>query len=457
MHTLDLYYTTGVSGWRITGQRIVRNGVEREVAGVPAMTRQTDVKNVFTCKAAMVLAIEPSRRTCPHCGSEGVVLYEERKRRIQCHSIGRMRAFVEASVGHCHCPHCGRMHYAHLPFLSSPKATMTRALERTVVELRSAMSISDVARLYGLTWESVKNAEKRALEAKYRTVPLKDVTIIGVDELYVFRHERPNRKYVTVVRDLETGAVLNVSRGKGGDALRMFASRVRKQKPRIACVCMDMSNAYESWVRKNLPDAQIVFDHFHLVKAINDRIDKIRRRTMAKLVAEHRATLASEDADERKKRLAGKAVESLRKELKGQRYLPLRNAEDLDDKGRRKLQKILDHHEELSKAYALKEDLRLVYSTAKDAADASLLLAGWIEKARASKVREMVSAADMVEEHLEGILGFWRFRNATNAKAEGFNGKIRWLIRQACGYHDYKYFRLKVFDLPNLKARDSDC
>ena len=65
--------------------------------------------------------------------------------------------------------------------------------------------------------------------------------------------------------------------------------------------------------------------------------------------------------------------------------------------------------------------------------------------------------AKTIEGHLEGVLGFWEFRGASNAKTEGFNKKIRWLIKQAYGYRDFNYFRLKIFDLPNLKPRDSDC
>ena len=59
--------------------------------------------------------------------------------------------------------------------------------------------------------------------------------------------------------------------------------------------------------------------------------------------------------------------------------------------------------------------------------------------------------AKTIEGHLEGVLGFWEFRGASNAKTEGFNNKIGWLIKEAYGYRDFKYFRLKILDLPNLK------
>ena len=95
--------------------------------------------------------------------------------------------------------------------------------------------------------------------------------------------------------------------------------------------------------------------------------------------------------------------------------------------------------------------------TSKTKLDAAGLFADWIAEARATEVDDLVAMASTIEGHLAGILGFWEFRGASNASVEGFNNKIRWLIKQAYGYHDFKYFKLKIFDLPNLKSRDGDC
>lgn len=463
MQTLSLYDTTGVNGYRIVRTRISRNhGKDRTISSEKELKKASETISRRLDKGKspnkrFIITIEPKGGlSCP-CGSKDIKVYKVRKRLIQCHPFGLLPGFIEINVHQFYCPHCHRLHYEHLPFLTEPKAKLTRALERTIVELRSAMSISDVAKHYNIDPRCVKAAEKRALELKYRYVPLKDVRAIGIDELYVFSREAANRKYITVVRDLDSGTVLNVSRGKGEDALKMFASRLRRLKdgPKIEYVAMDMSNAFFNFVEHSLPNAQIVFDHFHVIKAINDRLDRIRRRTIAAIKAGARRTLASETATEREKRSAEKALEKM-KDFKGNRYLSLRNREDLSAEDESRLQLLLDEHEELSKAYALKEDLRAIYSEAKDAAGAMTLLTEWIAKARASKVREMVSMADTISSHLEGILGYWRFRKASNAATEGFNNKIRWLIKQAYGYRDYKYFRLKVFDLPNLKMMKSD-
>ena len=138
--------------------------------------------------------------------------------------------------------------------------------------------------------------------------------------------------------------------------------------------------------------------------------------------------------------------------------LLLMNSEDVAEhpKAKARLDRMLAKYTDINAAYLLKEKLRAIYANAKTKIDAAGLFADWIREAQATEVDDLVAMASTVEEHLAGILGFWEFRGASNASVEGFNNKIRWLIKQAYGYHDFKYFKLKIFDLPNLKSRDGD-
>jgi transposase len=416
----------------------------------------------------MVITIERKDAVCPDCGSAKAKYYKAGVRLIQCQGFGRLKAFVEVAVHHIYCPECRSMSYERLEFLTNPRARVTRAFEKELVAERRRMSITDVAEVFGVSRRTVREAEVRALELKYRSVPLKGVRRIGIDEVYVFHGERGGRQFVTVVRDLDTGRVLNVSRGKGEDALKMFASRLRRSgvAAEIECVTMDMANAFANFAEHNLPNALIVFDHFHVVKMINDIINKIRRAAMAKINAETRQALRALDLSKEEREVVARLEkkikdrqEKAKKVLKGNMKLPLMNGEDVekDPKAKAKLDKMLEEYSDLGKAYLLKEELRSIYANAKAPLEAKALLEAWIAKARASDVRHLETMANTMEKNLEGVLGFWKFPGATNAKTEGFNNKIRWLVKQAYGYRDWHYFRLKVFDLPNLKPRDSDC
>lgn len=510
-----MYVITGISGFQVVAQRVERHGRSREIRNAHVLARcgtlevgellflldkpphialailgiildataayaacdsppshgrkrKTGMSNLTL---VLTIASKKSRDEtvkCKGCAKTGVVPRKGEWRRIRCHDVGRMRCYVEVEVRRMRCPGCGRLFKEKLPFVTSPKARVTRAFEWLIVSERETASITDVAKKLGIDWRTVKEAEKRVLEAEYKTIDLKGVTRIGIDELYVFANERKNRKFITVVRDLDTGRVLNVSRGKGEAALKEFAYRLRRQKAAkgIKCVCMDMSNAYFAWVSKNLgKDVLIVFDHFHVVMKMNEHINNIRRLAMAQVNSDTRrrlAELAESDEDkEAVRRLmlnAKKRQDKAKEYLKGNMRLLLMNAEDVAEhpKAKARLDRMLAKYTDINAAYILKEKLRSIYANAKTKLEAAGLFKDWIEEARATEVDDLVAMAGTIEDHLTGILGFWEFRGASNASVEGFNNKIRWLIKQAYGYRDFKYFRLKVFDLPNLKARDRD-
>ena len=474
MQTIPLYHTTGISGFKITRIRTVANsGKTKTLEGQEDCQKEMKREERLQAKGCggrrqMIISIKRNHAVCPYCGSEKARYYKANMRLIQCHGFGRLKTFIEVDVHHIYCPECRSMSYEHLPFLTNPRARITRALEKEIVARRRKESITDVAEDFGISRRTVRDAEIRALELKYRTVPLAGVKGIGIDEIYVFHNESDGRQYLTIVRELDDGRILNVSRGKGEAALAMFASRLKrlKEPPRIECATIDMANAYANFIENNLADCTIVFDHFHVIKMINDKINKIRRAAMARINAETRQALRDLDLSQQEKEIVEKLEKKLKakqekakKILKGNRDLPLMNKEEIekDPKAKAKLDRMLAEYSDLGKAWILKEDLRSIYAEAKNAVEAEALLKAWIDRASASDVSELETMARTMKQNLDGVLGFWKFRGASNARTEGFNNKIRWLIKQAYGYWDYKYLRLKIFDLPNIKPRDSDC
>jgi transposase len=375
---------------------------------------------------SIVQRISRAKFRCGRCSSGNVTATYVRTRRIQTVPCGRKKLYLEADVHSVYCLDCKTRELEKFSFLSHPKSRITSSLERTIIELRPHMSISAIAGYYGLDWRAVKDTEKRHLERKYRHIRLRDVRVIGIDEIFVTRR-KDVEKYITVVRDLESGAVLFVGRGKGAEALEEFGRKLKHSKCKIANVAMDMSKAYVSWAEKTLPEAEIVFDHFHVIKLMNEKIDIIRRRVAKNIDEDHR------------------------KLLKNQRFLFLRNVEDLDSDSKSLLDNLRKVFRELGDASMMKEALRSIYCIAKNDLQAEAALKNWCSMARGTGTDELVSMADTIENHLRGITAFWRTGGLSNASMEGFNNKIRWLMRQAYGYRDDDYFQLKIFDLPNMK------
>lgn len=401
MQTSDLYHTQGIRGF-----------------GAKATAYAAGVSNVHLELAA------GTRLRCP-CGCQDVEIYEHGQRSLVGLPCGRAKVRFWVPIYRIdHCPRCGRCPRVSLPFVDR-YARYTRAVARGVIELRREMSIRAVAEFYGLDWRTVKEIEKSHLQTTYRRIRLREVRILGIDEIHVGQ-----AGFKTIVRDLQSGAVLFVGKGRGAEALKPFEGRLNASRARIEVVAMDMAAGYVQWVRsaKALQHAEIVFDHFHLIKLMNDKLNKLRQQTMRHL------------DDETKK------------ELKKKRHLFLRNEEDLEADDREELQRINGIFTDLATVHAMKEQLRAVYRTAKTATDAALLLHSWIGAATASGIACLNSMATTIKQHREGLLAYWKFDRLTSAAMEGFNNKIRWLIRQAYGFHDQEYFDLKIYDLPACKT-----
>jgi len=363
---------------------------------------------------------------CEECSSKEVSIFPVRTRRIHCGRIGGKLHCIELKVHRIYCRNCKAFITEKLPFLSQSKSRISKSLERTIIELRPEMSISAIADYFQLDWRTVKECEKKYLQKKFRTIPLKDVEVIGLDEIYI--KSQGKEKYLTIVRDLESGAVLYVGNGKGIESLNTFTKKLRHSKANITAVAMDMSKAYVSWVNTNMPKAMIVFDHFHVIKLMNDKLDKIRRRTALSL-------------DEDQKKL-----------LKNQRFLFLRNVEDLEGDSKQLLDNLRKIFKELGDASMMKEALRSIYRMAGDDFKAEAAFKNWIAIARKTEVKELLEMAKTIENNLRGIVAYWKTDSLSNAAMEGFNNKIRWLIRQAYGFRDKEYFTLKIYNLPNTKT-----
>ncbi len=367
------------------------------------------------------------RLTCPQCRSRNTSLVETGKTRdIRGLSIGLKKTTMRVATRRIKCRDCSVSSHEPVLFCPEPRVNYTKAVAHFVRVLRAKMSIKDAAELSGLHWETVKNIEKNWLRKKYETVKLNDVRYMGIDEVYLGK----KLGYITIVRDLISGSVLFVGKGKGGNALKKFRKRVKRKSKQIKAVAMDMSNAYSAWVKEVLPDADIIYDHFHLIKLMNDRMNNLRRSTMNKL----------EDVQ--------------KKELKGKRFLLIRNEEDLDRDAQGELEKLRNEFADLGTASVMKECLRNIYKMAMDSTLARKAFELWCEKALASGIYCLKQTAKTITNRMEGILGYWRHGSLTNASQEGFNNKVGWLTRQAYGYRDEEYLHLKIYDLPHLSTRN---
>lgn len=369
----------------------------------------------------VIFAIEQprDRLRCSACQGDDLWVHGHVEREFRATPIGGKPVIVRCAVPRVYCRDCGLTRQVKIGF-AEPMKRYTRSFERYALELSRHMTIKDVAEHLQVSWDTIKEIQAKSLTRRFGKPKLSKLKQIAIDEIAVGK----GHHYLTVVLNLVSGAVVFVGDGKGTEALEPFWQRLRRSGAKVRAVATDMSKAYIRAVRDNLPKAIHVFDHFHVVKLFNDKLSAFRRELYNQALSD-----------------------SERKVLKGTRWLLLKNPENLDDERneRERLQQALDLNAPLALAYYLKEDLRQIWQQ-PDKRTARLVLKDWLARARVSGVRMLQQFADTLEDHQEGILAYYDAPISTGP-LEGTNTKIQAMKRQAYGFRDHAFFKLKILGI----------
>jgi transposase len=399
MSTSLLYHAFGIRGYEYT------------------RTDYQDGQVIFTIHQ------EPETCRCSACGSPRVQSRGRVERRFRTVPIGSRATFVALPIPRVECQACGAVRQVKIPF-ADPRRSYTSSFERYALELSRRMTIRDVAMHLDVSWDVIKDIQKRDRSRRFAKPKLKHLRRIAIDEIAVAKGHR----YLTVVMDLESGAVVFVGDGKGGDALKPFWKRLRSSKAKIEAVAMDMSPAYREAVSTYLPKTKIVFDHFPVIKLFDEKLSDLRRA------------------------LYREATEAMHKQvLKGTRWLLLKNPENLDEERdeQSRLEEALALNKSLATAYYMKEDLRQFWEQ-PGKVFATAFLNGWIKRAGASGIKMLQQMAATLAAHRSGLLAYYDVP-ITSGPMEGTNNKIKTMKRQAYGFRDKEFFKLKILAIHESK------
>ena len=346
-------------------------------------------------------------------------------RRFRALPVGRRSTFIVLPIPRVECQVCGLVRQVKIPF-ADPRRSYTSAFERYALELGRRMTIHDVAVHLNVSWDVIKDIQKRDLSRRYSKPKLKHLRHIAIDEIAIAKGHR----YLTIVMDLESGAVVFVGDGKGAKALKPFWKRLLGSKAKIEAVAMDMSPAYREAVSTHLINAKIVFDRFHVVKLFNEKLSDLRR------------DLHREATDKLQKKV-----------LKGTRWLLLKARENLNTKRdeKQKLEEALALNKSLAVAYYMKEDLRQFWEQSGKRF-ATAFLNDWIKRAEASGIKMLQKMAQTLAAHRSGLLAYYDVP-ISSGPMEGTNNKIKTMKRQAYGFRDREFFTLKILAIHETKYK----
>lgn len=355
-------------------------------------------------------------RNCSGCGEPVRAVHDRSTRRIR--DLPVFDDAVELRVPRLRlaCPRCGPR-LERLDWLD-PHARVTRRLAESVARLCAVTSLLHAARWFGLNWKTVKQIDFRHLERTLGPIDLTGVSVIAMDEFAIQKGHR----YATVVVEPERKRVLWVGRGRSRADVRPFFELLGPEGcRRLRAVAMDMNTAYDLEVKQHCPNAEVVYDLFHVVaKFGREVIDRVR-------------------VDEANRLRDDKPA---RRVVKTSRWLLLRNRENVPPDQVVKLDELLAANRALLTVYLLKDDLKQLWRYRSEAW-ARRFWKNWKRQALRSGLEPLKVFVRRLEPYLPGILAHCRWPLGTNL-VEGINNKIKVIKRMAYGYRDDAYFFLKI-------------
>ena len=354
---------------------------------------------------------------CSNCGQRCQGRYDQRTCRVRDLRVAGWVVYLEFERWRVRCSGCGGVHVERLDWLAqNPRYTERFALH--VGRLCTSMSNKAVAELERLHDSTVKDLSKLYMQEQVRRAGRLKPRAIGIDEIAV----RKGHDYRVVVSDLDQGRPIWMG-GNGrtqADVEQFFAQLGSKASDGIELVVIDMWRPFRNAVRDKAPNAEIVFDKFHILRHLSNALDQVRR--------------------DEYRRLQGKD----RSWIKGQRYTLLSAQENLTLEGRQALRKLLAANRRLNTAYLLKESFGQLWSYRTERG-ARAFFERWKQSLRWQRLEPYRKFAEMIERHWDGIAAYCRPENKVSlGMVEGLNNKIRVIQRSAYGYRDEEYLRLKV-------------
>jgi transposase len=293
----------------------------------------------------------------------------------------------------------------------------TRAFASFALDLLQFGTIQAVSKYLKVGWDMIKDIHKTKLQSRYRGPRLSKLTYLGIDEFSI----RKGHSYITIFVDLANGRILHAVEGRSESNVAPFLNKVARKALRLKAVAIDMSHSYRKAVKEQLPHIDIVYDRYHISALINRGIDELRR-------AEYRR--ANND---------GKQV------LKGSRFLLLRNYDTLELNSQDRLASLLEVNQSLMTMHTMKEQLRTFW-TLPSRKTAAQFLNNWLFDALTSKIKPLIRVGLTLLRHRLDVLNYFNHQ-ITNAVTEGLNNKIKTLKRQAYGFRDMEYFKLRLYHL----------
>ena len=353
---------------------------------------------------------------CPHCGRSSARAHQYRTRHVRDLSITEKRCYLVFEARRFKCNRCARPFTERLASIA-PCGRYTRRYERLIFSRCQEASIQHVHQNEGLGYKAVEGIYYRYARVCVTSNVSGPVCVLGIDEIAL---KKGQGHYVLVLSDVAAGCVIAVLPERTKETLEAYlCTWTDAAREAVAQVAIDLWQPYLLAVEQHLPNANVTADRFHVMKQLNDQLTKARREIQR---------------DE---------SEAVKEKLKGARWLLVKNAEDLTDVQRKKLDAMFEVSPMLETVHQLKEDFRLIYETQPDLENAASALKDWMEKVEQTGLTALSAFLNTVRNWWAPILNYFN-EHLTSGFVEGMNNKIKLIKRRAYGFRNFQHFQIRV-------------
>lgn len=364
------------------------------------------------------LGVKPYKNgcLCPECGRRCrvVCLARELRTWTDVTVFGRKVIFYYAPK-EINCPTHGRAQ-EEIPW-AAPLARVTHRLEWRICALSQLMTQKAAAELLKIASSTLSDLLHRVITRTRAGHKIRGLVTLGVDEISYLK----GRKFCTIVYDLDRSRVLWVGKGKGRETIDKFFNEQlsQYQREKITWASCDMSRAYTGAIIHHCPNVKLVIDRFHIVKALNEAVDEVRKEEWRGL-----------DVDGRKA-------------IKGLRWLLGMNPKNRTKGNTRFLNSLAKSNRRIHRAWVLKDEFNHFWNYTY-AGSAEQFLKRWMTAALKSRIPSLIKFVGTVREYKQNIMTFIE-RPLTNAVGEGINRILKIVKNRSSGFRNLESFSDLIF------------
>jgi len=349
----------------------------------------------------LILTCTEEKVECQYCSSATDELHQTRHVMVRDLPISGQIVYLKVPRRKFYCKHCQHYFTENLEFML-PRRKYTERYEKYIYQRVNTSSVEQVKREESLSWDQVHGIYKHQCEALKKN--WSEVKRLGMDEI---SKRKGHKSFVTVLGDMDKGILIDViDSHEQTEIIETIMQQPLEVREKVEEVSVDMWGGFPGIIEKVFPKAKIVTDRFHVMKAVNEELNKIRKQIKFKT------------------------------KIKGEKWLLLKNKKDLNEEQLERLELVLKQSKRLRQADEFKESFREIYENINEREEGRLAILDWLKKA----CKVYTDVIGTIRNHLDYICNYFLSRT-TNSPMEGINNRLKLIKRQAYGFLNFENMR----------------